>query len=301
MFSLLFKKQFHEMFRAFFYDQRKGKLKSGRQIAGFTAIIALILISFFAMAFGLGMGMAQAFVPVEMDWFFFLLLIALTIIAGTFGTAFTTFASLYKTKDNEALLAMPIPVKDIVASRLVGVYVVGTLYCALVYFPFLLAYWISAPFNIHGLICQLILFLALSLVVFTLSCLLGFLIAKASLHIKNKGIITLVIGVFFMALYLGFYIFVQPRMAEIITLAVEHGDEIKASVGVLYDLGYIGLGGYIPCLIVMGATLVAFGLTVLLLIKSYISIVTSSDKYKKTIYALGGKRNNSLCLCCRED
>ena len=284
MFSLLFKKQFHEMFRAFFYDQRKGKLKSPGQIAGFAILIGSIILSVDAMTFFLGFGLAESFVPVKMDWFFFLILAGLTIIAGTLGNAFTTFASLYKSKDNEMLLAMPIPVKDIIGSRLVGVFVVGTAYTAIIYFPFLFAYWLAAPFTGLAFLCQILLFLSIAIIVFVLSCLFGFLIAKASLHIKNKSIIAMIVGVLFMLLYFAFYIFVQPHIGEIIAAAAEHGEEIRSSVGVLYDFGLIGTGSIIPTIIVLSGSLVLFALTILLLIKSYISIVTSSDKYKKSVY-----------------
>ena len=284
MFSLLFKKQFHEMFRAFFYDQRKGKLKSPGQIAGFSILIGFIFIAFFAMAFFLGFGMGAAFIPAGMDWFFFLITSALTIIAGTLGNAFTTFASLYKSKDNEALLAMPIPVKDIIGAKMVGVYVVGVVYTALIYFPFIISYWTMAAFSGVAFLCQILLYLAITLIVFALSCLFGYLIAKISLHVKNKGIVAVIVGVIFITLYMAFYIFVQPHMGEIIEEAAKHGEEIRSSVGILYDIGLIGVGSILPTIIVLGIALLLGALSVLLLVRSYISIVTSSDKYKKAVY-----------------
>ncbi|MBQ2052356.1 MAG: hypothetical protein II494_01565, partial [Bacilli bacterium] len=252
MFSLLFKKQFHEMFRAFFYDQRKGKLKSPGQIAGFSILIGFIFIAFFAMAFFLGFGMGAAFIPAGMDWFFFLITSALTIIAGTLGNAFTTFASLYKSKDNEALLAMPIPVRDIIGAKMVGVYVVGVLYTALIYFPFIISYWTMAAFSGVAFLCQILLYLAITLIVFALSCLFGYLIAKISLHVRNKGIVAVIVGVIFITLYMAFYIFVQPHMGEIIEEAAKHGEQIRSSVGILYDIGLIGVGSILPTIIVLG-------------------------------------------------
>ncbi|MEE3427253.1 MAG: hypothetical protein VZR55_05145, partial [Candidatus Enteromonas sp.] len=66
--------------------------------------------------------------------------------------------------------------------------------------------------------------------------------------------------------------------------AAKHGEEIRSSVGILYDIGLIGVGSILPTIIVLGIALLLGALSVLLLVRSYISIVTSSDKYKKAVY-----------------
>ena len=52
----------------------------------------------------------------------------LAVLLGAFGSVFNTYSSLYLSKDNDLLLSMPIPVRSIMASRLLGVYLMGLMY-----------------------------------------------------------------------------------------------------------------------------------------------------------------------------
>ena len=51
-----------------------------------------------------------------------------------FGSVFNTDAGLYLLKDNNLLLAMPIPVAALVGSHLIGVYLMGLLYSVVAIF-----------------------------------------------------------------------------------------------------------------------------------------------------------------------
>ena len=57
---------------------------------------------------------------------------------------FNTYAGLYLPKDNDLLLSMPIPVSVLVAARLLGVYLMGLLYSAIVILPAIIVYWATA-------------------------------------------------------------------------------------------------------------------------------------------------------------
>ena len=48
---------------------------------------------------------------------------------------FNTYAGLYAAKDNDLLLSLPIPVRTLMASRLLGVYLMGLMYAAVVIVP----------------------------------------------------------------------------------------------------------------------------------------------------------------------
>ena len=49
----------------------------------------------------------------------------IAVFLGAFGSVFSTYSSLYLSKDNDLLLSLPIPVRCVMASRLLGVYLHG--------------------------------------------------------------------------------------------------------------------------------------------------------------------------------
>ena len=55
-----------------------------------------------------------------MGWLYFALMGLMAMFLGAFGSVFNTYSSLYLAKDNDLLLSLPIPVRIIMASRLVS-------------------------------------------------------------------------------------------------------------------------------------------------------------------------------------
>ena len=294
MFGLLLKKQFTEFFRGYFFDQKKGKMRSPGAIAGFFILFAVVIL---AAAFMFGMlflGIGFPFVEAGLDWFYFFIAACLAILMGTIGNAFTTYVSLYKCHDNELLISMPIPVKDILGSRLMGVFLMAFGYTAIAYIPALLVYWILAANTAAMIACQLLLFVALVLIVFSLSCLLGWLVAKISLVVRHKSVLYILLAFLFVGLYIGYYGFVQPNINVWIEQAAEHGEEIKAALGIFYHLGTIGTGEFLPLIIVLAGAILVLALVLYFLIKSFLSIATSKGNSKRVAYKEKPVKQNSV-------
>ena len=57
------------------------------------------------------------------------------VLMGVFGSVFNTFSGLYQAKDNDLLLSLPIPVRAILASRLLGVYLMGLTFSGVILLP----------------------------------------------------------------------------------------------------------------------------------------------------------------------
>ena len=284
MFGLLLKKQFIEFFRALFYDYRKKKMRSPGYVAFYICLMFLVGLSVMGMMGALGFGFLFTFHEGGMDWFYFVLASAISLLVGMIGSAFATYASLYKSKDNEALLAMPIPVGAILGSRLVGVLLLSAAFTGLPYIAFLIVYWGMVGSDGLSLLCQFLLLLALILLTFSLSCLLGWVIGKLSLRIKNKSLIAVILSLIFIGIYFSFMIFLQPNMQSILENAVNNKEAIESTVPLLLRFGEIGLGAIVPALIVFDGSLVIFGLVLFLLIATFLSMVTSSSKTKKSVY-----------------
>ena len=136
MLKTLLKKQLTEIFRSYFYDAKKNKKRS----TGST--VMLIIMYIFIMVFFLGaiftflaVTLCGSFVSAGMGWLYFALFGLLAILLGAFGSVFNTYSGLYLSKDNDLLLSMPIPVRYIMISRLLGVYLMGLMYSGVVIVP----------------------------------------------------------------------------------------------------------------------------------------------------------------------
>ena len=102
----------------------------------------------------------------------------IAVLLGAFGSVFNTYSTLYLPKDNDLLLSLPIPVSVLMVSRLVTVYLMGLLYSGVVMLPTILVYWVAAAFTLPNLLGGLLLTALISVFVMTVSCALGFVVAK---------------------------------------------------------------------------------------------------------------------------
>ena len=230
MVKVLLKKQFAEIFRAYFYDAKKNKPRSK------TASILFILFFVFLMVGILG-GMfallsyviCGAFVSVEMGWMYFCIMGLLAIFLGALGSVFNTYSGLYLSKDNDLLLSMPIPVRSIMVSRLLGVYLMGLMYSAAVIVPAVIVYWFTVPLTPSIILGSLLFVLLLSVIVLILSCALGWVVAKISLKLKNKSIMAALIALVALGAYYFFYFKAQSMIEDLVTNALVYGMKVKGA------------------------------------------------------------------------
>ena len=138
MLKTLIKKQYQECFRSYFVNPKTGKRRTKGGIIGmfvfFTAVMLFLAGMFFGLAFLLGDGLIGA----GMQWLYFVLMGILSVLMGAFGSVFNTYAALYLSKDNEMLLAMPIPPSQILLTRMSLVYGMSLMYSGIVWIPALI-------------------------------------------------------------------------------------------------------------------------------------------------------------------
>lgn len=132
MLKTLLKKQMAEIFRNYFYDPKKNKMRSRGATIAYIVLYALLMVGLLGGIFALmAVGLCGPLVEGGMDWLYYLLVGLIAVFLGTFGSVFSTYSSLYLSKDNDLLLSLPIPVRCVMASRLLGVYLLGLMYAAL--------------------------------------------------------------------------------------------------------------------------------------------------------------------------
>ena len=142
MLKVLLKKQLREIFRSYFYDAKKNRRRSKGSTIGLIVMYVLLMVGVMGGMFSfIAVGICGPFLQAGMDWLYFALMGLMAVFIGAFGSVFNTYSSLYLAKDNDLLLAMPIPVRCIMASRLLSVYLMGLMYSAVVIVPAVIIYW----------------------------------------------------------------------------------------------------------------------------------------------------------------
>lgn len=251
MLSILVKKQLAEIFRSFFYNPKNNKARSL-----FSKIIMIALFAFLMIGIlgGMFLAMAMGLRPIIRSgygWFYFMVMGLVGLFLGIFGSVFNTFSTLYLAKDNDLLLSMPIPIKDLIASRLISVYLMGLMYSAVVCLPAIIVYFTVSSISFLKIVGGLSWFLVISIFVFTLSCLLGYVVAWGSSKLKHKNIVTVFISIIFLAIYYVFYFKAVDMMNVLVKNTVLYGRTVKNAAYLLYLFGkmaegsVVGIVGYL--------------------------------------------------------
>lgn len=284
MLKALIKKELGQLRAVFFSSRKTGKPLSGGAIVGLTILFVFVFISLCAMFYGISQMLCSAFVGAGGEPLYFSTMALLTLAFGLIGNVFTAHSILFKAKDNELLLSMPIPPSRILLVRMLVVYGMSLIVCAIVWIPTLLAYAMQVGFFTRGVVFRILLLFLLAALVTVLSCFLGWLVALATRRIRNKSLAT----VLFSLLFIGAYYYVYFRMNSALKALIANSGALESGLKSwgwpIWQIGLACTGKALPMLIVTLITAALFMITCVLLSASIIRIMTSSDAVKKAIY-----------------
>ena len=202
MVGLLLKKQLTDIFRGYFYDAKKNRMRSKAATIGLMVMYVLLMVGLLGGMFTLlSLSICGAMYHSGLGWLYFTLFTVLGLFMGVFGSVFNTFAGLYQAKDNDLLLSLPIPIRAILASRLLGVYLMGLMFSGVIMLPCVIVYWFAAELSAAAVIGGLALILAVSLLALVLSCLLGWVVAKIHAKLRHKNILTTLVALVLFGAY----------------------------------------------------------------------------------------------------
>lgn len=296
MLKLLVKKQLTEIFRAYIYDAKKNRARSKAATVGYIIFFVLLMVGVIGGMFTvLSLTMCRSMAEAGMSWFYFAIMGLMAILLGAFGSVFTTYSSLYLPKDNDQMLSLPIPVDTLIAARLLGVYLMGLMYSGMVVLPAIIVYWATVSAAPLHLLAGVLFLLLISLFVMAISCLLGWVVAKVSLKLKNKSFVTVVLSLVFFGLYYYFFSFkANSLLTELLQNIALYGGKVRSSAYPVYLFGQAGAGDPLSMLLLTVAIAVLFGLTWLLLSRSFLSIATASGHVGRKVYRAKAVRCRSI-------
>ena len=242
----------------------------------------------------LAVGICAPMAAAGVGWLYYLVMGLIAVLLGAFGSVFSTYSSLYLSKDNDLLLSMPIPVRYVMASRLLGVYLLGLMYSGVATVPAVIVYWIVAPVTAGTVVGGVLTVLLVSVIVMVLSCLLGWVVARISLKLKNKSFITVILSLAFLAAYYFVYYKAQGLITLLAENAAVYGAKIRGSAYLLYLFGSVGAGDWLAMLIVTLTQAALLALTLWVIARSFLKIATATGSVKKVRFEHKAVRAQSV-------
>ena len=291
MLKLLLKKQLFEIFRSYFYDAKKNKARSRLATALYIGLFVLLMAGILGGIFTLlAVKLCGPLAAAGLGWLYFALMGLIAVLLGAFGSIFNTYAGLYLPKDNDLLLSMPIPVRYVMASRLLGVYLLGLMYSGVATVPAVIVYWIVAPVTAGKVVGGVLT----SVIVMVLSCLLGWVVARISLKLKNKSFITVILSLAFLAAYYFVYYKAQGLITLLAENAAVYGAKIRGSAYLLYLFGSVGAGDWLAMGLVTLSQAALLALTLWVIARSFLKIATATGSVKKVRFEHRAVRAQSV-------
>lgn len=282
MISVLVKKQLSETLAAFTRSKNNKKARSKFGLFLIGVLYLICLFSFGVMFFFTADSLAEVYILLDLKWLYFTYFALLSIVIGLLGSAFTTYTSLYKAKDNEMLLSMPIRPDDILIARILVVWIWSLIYELPVFGAALIAYYMhTGSFVLTELIGQLGLGLATSLLTLVLSCILGYAVAKISVKFRGKSIITVLISFVGILIYYIVYYQASKIINSLLENALTIGKVFKEDVYPLYVIGSAGEGNLASMMLYLGITIILVAIMLKVMSGSFIKLATTNRGEKK--------------------
>ncbi len=281
MIKALLKKQFAELYSAYFVNRKTGESRKKGAVIGYFILFAFLMLALGGMFFALAWQLAVPFKSAGLDWFYFAFMSLIAVALGVFGSVFNTYAGLYLAKDNEFMLSLPVKPSILLFTRMTGVYAMGLLYEALVMIPAVIA-WIAfgSPSAVSVIFSVLLIFI-LGFVILALTCAIGFLVAVISSVLKNKSIITVFASLFFLAIYYFVYFKLNTFISNLATNGKQVAAAVKRWAYISYIFGKASTGDLLSMLIFTVFSAAVFAITYFILSKSFGKILTKSHAVKQ--------------------
>ncbi len=284
MLKALLKVQWAIFVSIFTGSARSKKKQSAGKIIGFTFLMIYALGALMFLFFHLFDTIAGPFRMLGLDWFYFTMMWLIAFALMFIGSVFTAKAQLFEAKDNERLLAMPIPAGMILLSRMLTLYLLNFFFGILVIAPAVVVWVLQCGFTAMGIVSLIVLTLTMPMLAMAVSCLIAWLISLIVSRVEKKSLVTMVFSVAFLGVYFVFC----ARMNVYITRLAENGALLAGKLGAVKPLLWLGdavaNGNAISLLLSVLVTVLPLAVVYYLLARAFISVVTAERAAKKKVY-----------------
>ena len=293
MFKALLKKQFMELGAFLTNDRKTGGRRSPKATVGFALFFGGILL---LMMFNFGMmawPLAQAMVPIGQGWLYFLSMELMALLMAVIMGAFAGYSGLFAAKDNDLLLAMPIPPWMILAVRLLTLLTTNFMCVLLAWVPTVFVYTLYAETPLGAVLSALPMAVFLAGISAVLSAIIGWVVAEVSGRVRNKNAVVVVLSLVFMG---GYFVGMQKLQSTLQGLLRGLSDDAdaRAKAGLLYHLGHAAEGDVLALLVFGVVVLAAMAAFCGVLGRQYLRLMTTKRGVKKAVYHAKVTQKSSL-------
>lgn len=291
MLKLLVKKQLSEVFRGYFYDSKRNRMRKKSVIAVWVILFLTVMIFLVGGMFTvLSLIFCGELTRAGLGWLYYLIMGVIAVVLGALGSVFNSYEGLFLAKDNDLLLSMPIPVPLIIASRLINVYLMGAMYSSTAIIPAIAVYFITVGVTPAGVFGALMMLAAVTVTVMLLSCLLGWGVARISKRLRNRSFITVLASLAFVGAYYFLYFRASGFINAILSEPASYAERVKGAAFILYLFGRVGEGDPVASLAVLAIIAVLFAAVWLFMKKSFLGIASAGQNGTKKRFSGGRMR-----------
>ena len=262
-------------------NYKKSKMSA---TASYLLVMGLIGVLLAAMFFSMFHSMFPVFLDMGIGWTAFTYAVIIAILFSVIGSVFMSQSQLYRAKDNDLLLSLPIPPWQILFCRILPLYAQNFYFCLIILLPAYIVYCISGLVTILSVLFFIIALLVIPLFSLTLCCLLGLVVSFIAAHVKHANIVSVVLSLIFFAVY--FVCCMQFN--RIISVLVENGEQVASGIKTfaypLYLVGRMFEGDLVGAAVTFAICVGLFAALYLLLSVTYIGIITRKRTQAKGVY-----------------
>ena len=284
MFKALLKVQFS----AFAYRMTGGnsKKKRSKSRALLFALLMMYVAGVFAMMFGMFFSqIAEPFHTIGAGWLYFSFMGMLSFAMMFLFSVFMTGAQLYEARDNERLLAMPIPTRYILNSRIVALLFEDYLYELLIVGPAAYVWCSRFPTNFMWWISLLLIVLVLPFFAFAVSGTISYIVNRITSGIRNKTVMSVAFTILFLAVYFLVYSRMNTYIQSLVLNGAVVANTIYGAAKPIYWLGAaISEGNVCYLLLTILICVAAFAVIAWVLSATFIKVTTTKRGFSKIKY-----------------
>lgn len=238
-------------------------------------LLLYLVGAFFIMFGGIFLGLAGIYFPLGYDWMYFSMFALFSLALQLIGSIFSTKSQIFDAKDNETLLSMPIPPRDIFISRLLSVMLLDYALELLVAIPAGVAWAILGNGGILVGLFFVVAVVFLPLLAVAVSCLFAWILSVITSRIRKKALVTTLISLVFLFAYFYFCFNMDSYMTALMESGTEFADSFRAVLPLYWIGAGIGDANGLCLLFTVAICVIPFVFAVFVLSKTFLRLTVS--------------------------
>ena len=156
MVKVLVKKQIMELGAFFYQSAKKGKRRSKGSLIMYALLMVYAVVAMGWLFYLMTDILCEPLVNAGLGWLFFAIVGMMAIVAGVFGSIFTAYSGIYRAKDNELLLSMPVKPSALLLARMTSIFIMSFDFTLVVMVPSMLVYHMKGFGGAASMVSQII-------------------------------------------------------------------------------------------------------------------------------------------------